>query len=401
MWNKLFAICCLFFPMFTHAFELKSVNIENKNATRIIFQGSMKEGHVFLLQNPDRLVVDFEKTKLVANLKNISLPKTSSIAKIREGFPKKDVLRIVFDLKNPQCFTKIKNSGSLTLELSSLKNTSAKKTNDNSTLINAYFSSSSAFSNKTYQNPMPPNTTLKSNRLTIVIDPGHGGKDPGAIGAHGTKEKDVVLAIAKKLAKLINQHPHMRAVLTRDGDYYISLKERLALARKYKADLFIAIHADSYFNKLANGASVYSLSDHGASSMAARWLANRENHSELGGVDLGELGDQSVQLRSVLIDLAKTQTIKDSLQWGASILESLDDVTRLHYSRVERAPFLVLKSPDIPSILVETGFISNQKEEKRLRDQDHQHKIAQALYNGIRGYWNGVNYHSNTSTFGS
>ncbi len=369
MWNKFLLLCLFFFPLISSAFELKTIEIKENKSTQIIFKGDIKDPRVFTLQHPDRLVVDFEKTQLKMNLAHIALQQKSPIEKIREGFPKKDVLRIVFDLKNPQNFTRIQNAPFLTFELSSL--------NKNKNGI------SPVQSRETY---------VKPNRLVIVIDPGHGGKDPGAIGDHGTKEKDVVLDIAKKLARLINQHPRMHAVLTRDGDYYISLSERLALARKNKADLFIAIHADSYFNKHANGASVYSLSDHGASSMAARWLANRENHSELGGVDFGELGDQSIQLRSVLIDLAKTQTIKDSLLWGTSILGSLDDVTRLHYRTVERAPFLVLKSPDIPSILVETGFISNQNEEKRLRDHDHQHKIALALYNGIRGYWNGISH---------
>ena len=224
-----------------------------------------------------------------------------------------------------------------------------------------------------------------------MIDPGHGGKDPGAIGDRGTKEKDVVLAIGKNLAKIINQTPGMRAILTRDGDYYVSLRERLMKARKYKVDLFIAIHADSYFDNNARGASVYSLSRRGASTVAARWLAERENHDELGGVDLGELEDQSHMLRSVLIDLAQTSTTKDSLSLGASLLGSLEKVTSLHYSRVEQAPFMVLKSPDIPSLLVETGFISNPKEEKRLRDKFHQNKIAMALFQGILSYQSKLN----------
>jgi N-acetylmuramoyl-L-alanine amidase len=222
--------------------------------------------------------------------------------------------------------------------------------------------------------------------FSIVIDAGHGGKDPGARGVKGVREKDVVLAIAKKLAKEINQSSNMRAVLTRDGDYFVPLGQRLKLARKGEADLFVAIHADAYFNNSATGASVYVLSQRGASSVAARWLAQRENHSELDGVELNTLQDQSPMLRSVLIDLAQSATAQDSLRLGSSVLNALDNISALHYSHIERAPFLVLKSPDIPSILVETGFLSNPKEEVRLADPAYQAKIARALREGIAQY---------------
>lgn len=222
--------------------------------------------------------------------------------------------------------------------------------------------------------------------FTVVIDAGHGGKDPGARGLRGTEEKIIVLGIAKKLAREINGTPHMRAVLTRKGDYFLPLRRRLVLARKDKADLFIAIHADAYFNNHATGASVYALSGRGATSEAARWLAQRENYSELGGVELNELKDRSPLVRSVLIDLAQTATNKDSLRLGNQVLYALDRVTSLHYRRVEQAPFIVLKSPDIPSILVETGFISNPREEYRLADTSYQNKIAHALFQGIRRY---------------
>ena len=200
------------------------------------------------------------------------------------------------------------------------------------------------------------------------------------------KEKNVTLAISKRLAHLINQQPNMRAVLTRNGDYYVGLRGRLKLARKGNADFFVALHADSYFNDHASGASVYALSQHGATSEAARWLAKKDNYSELGGVDLRELSDQSYLLRSVLIDLAQTATITDSMRLGKGILSNLRDVTRLHYSRVEQAPFMVLKSPDIPSILVEMGFISNAQEELRLNNENYQDELAQALFHGIRNY---------------
>lgn len=222
--------------------------------------------------------------------------------------------------------------------------------------------------------------------MIIVIDPGHGGRDPGAIGKCGTREKHVVLAIARQLADLINHKKGLRAVLTRNGDYFVPLGRRLKLSRKGKADLFLSIHADSFFNAHSRGVSIFALSRHGATSLAARWLADRDNHSELGGVHLGKLEDKSFMVRSVLIDLAQTATIRDSLHLGNSLLNSLDGMTRLHRGRVEQAPFMVLKSPDIPSILVEVGFLSNCSEEKKLRDPIYQKKIAHALFNGILHY---------------
>lgn len=228
----------------------------------------------------------------------------------------------------------------------------------------------------------------KAHVFTVVIDAGHGGKDPGARGNQGIKEKVIVLSIAKKLAREINHHTNMRAILTRHGDYFVPLVQRLRLARKNKADLFIAIHADAYFDDKATGASVYALSEHGASSVAARWLARCENHAELDEVELNALQDQSPVLRSVLIDLAQTATMRDSLLLGRNILRSLDNISSLHYPRVERAPFLVLKSPDVPSILVEVGFISNPHEERRLANADYQNKIARALWMGIEQYQN-------------
>lgn len=337
---------------------------ENKGVTRLTFQLSESvKPKIFSLSNPERLVIDFPETTLSMNLKKVE-HSSSTISSVRAGFPKAKTLRIVLDLKKPTTFKMLApHPFSIELAASSTK-------------------------------PKPVSSALrkevelgfKKRPLLIVIDPGHGGKDPGAIGEKGTKEKDIVLTIAKKLADLINQRPNMRAILTREGDYYVTLQDRLLMARKGKADLFIAIHADAHFNSHASGASVYSLSQHGATSIAARWLASRENHSELGGVDLEDLEDQSHSLRSMLIDMAQTQTTKDSLRWGTLMLESLEDVTKLHYSRVERAPFLVLKSPDIPSLLVETGFISNSKEELRLRNKEYQNKIALALFNGIRSY---------------
>lgn len=237
---------------------------------------------------------------------------------------------------------------------------------------------------KTKQKPLT--YSKKPPTYIIVIDPGHGGKDSGAIGANGVKEKNIVLNIAKRLAKKINENPSMRAVLTRTKDNFVPLTERLKFARKYKADLFVAIHADAHYDDKAAGVSVYALSEKGATSVAARWLAQSENHSELDGVELNALQDHSPMLRSVLIDLAQTATTRDSLRLGNKILDALDSISTLHYARVEQAPFLVLKSPDIPSVLVETGFISNPREERRLQSASYQDEVARALQLGITQY---------------
>ena len=320
--------------------------------------------HVFALENPNRLVVDLHDARLATNLQKVSLSH-SALKSLRGGHPNPETLRLVFDLKNAVHFKSFANDNKIMLDIyaeNSVRPTSAPTES--------------------------PTIVEKKSSLpfVVVIDPGHGGKDPGAVGELGTQEKNVVLAISKRLAQLINNQPNMRAVLTRNGDYFVPLRERLKLARKGKADLFIAIHADSYFNNRSTGASVYALSHRGATSEAARWLAKRDNYSELGGVDLGELGDKSYVLRSVLIDLAQTATITDSLRLGNAMLDSLDKITELHYTRVEQAPFVVLKSPDIPSILVETGFISNRTEEVKLRDERYQTQLAQALFSGVQQY---------------
>jgi N-acetylmuramoyl-L-alanine amidase len=230
------------------------------------------------------------------------------------------------------------------------------------------------------------NSMPKTAKFIVVIDAGHGGKDSGALGKRGSKEKNIVLSISKKLAAKINEQPRLCAVLTRNGDYFVPLRKRLQLARKGKADLFVAVHADAYFDNDATGVSVYALSQRGASNEAARWLAQQDNYSELGGVELNTLSDRDPVLRSVLVDLAQASTIQDSIRLGNHVLEALDDISSLHYKQVERAPFVVLKSPDIPSILVETGFITNPREEKRLLNPDYQDQVAQALMIGIKQY---------------
>ena len=218
----------------------------------------------------------------------------------------------------------------------------------------------------------------------MVVDAGHGGYDAGAIGRRKVREKDVTLAIARRLKARIDQEPNMRAVLVRDGDYFIPLGQRVAKARRLHADLFVSIHADAWVRPDARGSSVFALSERGATSTAARLLAQRENESDLiGGMDLGE---KDPVLAKTLLDLSLTATINDSLKLGRAVLNELGDVNELHKERVEQAGFAVLKAPDIPSILVETAFISNPDEEKRLKDAAYQDKIATAVLGGIKRY---------------
>ncbi|MDR1057146.1 MAG: N-acetylmuramoyl-L-alanine amidase [Coxiellaceae bacterium] len=219
--------------------------------------------------------------------------------------------------------------------------------------------------------------------VVVVIDPGHGGRDSGAVGPHGIQEKHVTLAVAKALQKIINNNKGFRAVLTRNDDYFIPLRRRLTIARTYKADIFISIHADAYRYRDAYGASVFALSPRGATSEAARWLAEKENESELGQA----MSDKSPLLRSVLIDLAQTATISASLDIGNKVLRELGSFTSLHSHRVEQAAFVVLKSPDIPSLLVEVGFISYGKEELKLHNSRYQKELAWKLAQGIYAYF--------------
>ncbi len=239
--------------------------------------------------------------------------------------------------------------------------------------------------------PAPPTLDAaeqqRINRLVVVaLDPGHGGEDPGAIGPTGLREKDVVLQIALELRERLNTLPGMRAMLTRDADYFVPLHERVRKARRVQADLFVSIHADAYFTPAARGASVFALSEHGASSSAARWIANKENAADLiGGVNTAAVND--AQVMRAMVDMSTAAQIKDSLRFGREMLGRIARVGALHKGSVEQAGFAVLKAPDIPSILVETAFISNPDEEARLRDDDFRSQLVQAMFAGIRGYF--------------
>jgi N-acetylmuramoyl-L-alanine amidase len=238
---------------------------------------------------------------------------------------------------------------------------------------------------KAVEKPSPGDKSKVARLATIVIDPGHGGEDPGALGRRGTREKHVTLMIARRLKALVDAEPNMRAMLTRDGDYSLKLEERVSKAHKVKADLFVSIHADAFIRSTARGSSVFALSEKRATSEVARFLANKENESDLiAGVNLKGKDDH---IQRTLVDLSQTATIDHSLRLGSAVLRQLGTVNTLHKGQVEQASFHVLKSPTIPSILVETAFISNPEEEKRLSDHAYQDKLARAILAGIRDYF--------------
>lgn len=333
---------------------------------------------VFLLHNPERIVVDLDNTRTQVNPS--FLARSNPLIKtVRIGHPKPQTLRLV--LETNQTVRIRTNTWARGWQLQIHPASASIRPN-----------MQRAYTSPPKQMPQRTAKIIRSNPTTnrdvvVVLDPGHGGKDPGATGMKRTREKHVVLAIAKRLKVLIDQQPGMRAVLTRDGDYYIGLRERMSIARRHNADLFIAIHADAFGNHQSHGASVFALSQRGATSEAARWLAAKENYSELGGVNLSKLHDQNGVIRSVLIDLSQTATISASLQLGHQVLHGLNRMTSLHSHKVEQARFMVLKAPDIPSLLIETGFISNPREEMNLNNPRYQTQMCQAIMSGIKTYF--------------
>ena len=350
---------------------------------RLIFNTtSLSPYHYFILTNSNRLIFDIQNARLACSFSS-QLFKKTPIKDVRTIIDKNNMLRMVFDLKYPVKISAStlegnhKNSYQLVIDLSAQR----------PHYIYAYPGRSS---NAESKNKTPSRTKIlplphRFHSVVVVIDPGHGGRDPGATGPRGAHEKDIVLKISRDLQKDINRQPGFKAYLTRNGDYYLTLRQRLAIARHYKADMFIAIHADAYKDHEAQGASVFALSSRGATSEAARWLAKKENESELmGGVNLT---DKNNLLKSVLINLSQTATIHASLLIGEQIIHALNSMSPLHYHHVEQAAFVVLKSPDIPSLLVETGFVSNRYEEHLLLNHMYQQRIASALMQSIRDYF--------------
>jgi len=346
--------------------------------SRIVFNtSSASVRKVFLLNEPSRLVIDFKNTHLTTKL-NQPPSNHPYFKKIRSAKRNKADLRVVMDLKQTvqqRNFSLAPNQKSGHRFIVDLVDAP-----QNITLV------SSVSRPPTLNNyPILAATKPLVKEIVIAIDAGHGGIDSGAKGPKGTQEKIVVFSIAKKLAYLINQKPGMRAVLVRKGDYYIKLRKRMEIARAAKADLFISIHADAFKNADVRGASVFTLSRTGASSEAAHWLANNENSADLvGGVSLDDKDDV---LASVLLDLSQNATKEASRNVARKVLKQFKNIGKLHKSQVQKAAFAVLKSPDIPSILVETAFISNPYEEQNLLSRSHQAKIANAVFKGVVGYF--------------
>ena len=390
--------------------------------TRVTFESVRPIKHMFFsVTSPERLVIDLEGVDLDDELKALPAKVGDSdpyIAAVRVALNRPNVVRVVFDLR-----TEVKPSVFPLAPVGEYKHRlvldiyPAKPADPLLALVQpkpdpigeigesplqAQFQPASApvvppSQLAAVETPVLPVVKMqplpgklagkapKVDRLVIVaIDAGHGGEDPGARGRHGTREKDVTLAIARRLKIAIDKEPNMRAVMVRDGDYFVPLGDRVVKARRVQADLFVSVHADAWVRPDARGSSVFALSERGATSTAARMLAQRENKSDLiGGVNFGV---KDPVLARTLLDLSQTATISDSLKLGRHVLSELGDVNDLHKQSVEQAGFAVLKAPDVPSILVETAFISNPEEEKRLKDSAYQEKMANAILGGIKRY---------------
>ncbi|MGA7180466.1 MAG: N-acetylmuramoyl-L-alanine amidase [Thiobacillaceae bacterium] len=350
----------------------------------------------FTLPNPNRLVIDLEGVDLDTNLNNLpGLVQVDDtyIQSVRVGINRPGVTRVVLELKTPvrPSIFEIRPLGEygyrLVVDLYP-ESPGATSAPDQPSIAQANPDqakpSTDDAASRNSTDTSAPKRSQYARLLTIALDPGHGGEDPGAHGVNAY-EKNVTLAIARKVKSKIDQQENMRALLTRDGDYFIPLQDRVRKARGFQADLFVSIHADSFVKPDARGSSVFALSEHGATSAAARWLAKKENDADLiGGANI-DVKDPN--LKRTLIDLSQTATISDSLKLGRSVLGQLGQINDLHTGRVEQAGFAVLKAPDIPSILVETAFISNPQEEKRLTDENYQNKLADAIVDGIKAYF--------------
>jgi N-acetylmuramoyl-L-alanine amidase len=350
----------------------------------------------FTVKDPERLVVDLEGIEFTSALESLSNKITvddPNIKLLRAGRFKPGVVRLVMELKNevrPQVFElpPVGNYGHrLVLDVYPLEPPdplmqlleSGKQVDDAGTQTPGNVTEVAKAERKR------SGRVVVDRLVTITLDPGHGGEDPGAVGRGGSYEKNITLAIAKRLKAKIDNEPNMRAVLARDTDFFVPLSTRVQKARRIRSDLFVSIHADAFIRPDANGSSVFVLSETGASSSAARYLAQKENKADLiGGINL-DVKDSA--LARTLLDLSQTATINDSLKLGKDVLRELGSINHLHKASVEQAGFAVLKAPDIPSILIETAFISNPKEEKRLNDNAYQNKMAEAIMAGIRRYF--------------
>lgn len=406
-------------PKAANAMQILAVRVwPAADYTRVTLENDaeLKATH-FLVKDPNRMVVEIEGLTLNSTLKELVAKIQTNdpyIKQVRVGQNRPNVVRMVFDLKeeiNPQVFT-LKPVGSyqhrLVFDLypanpvdpitaliekgewhkdDALSAAMAGSSKNESSVGKA--DSKAGDKAVTGSDKVMPDEKRANNSqirmITIALDPGHGGEDPGAIGRGGSREKDVVLAIAKRLKHQLEQEENMRVMLTRDGDYFVPLQTRVTKARGVQADLFVSIHADAFVETTARGSSVFVLSEKGATSTAARWLAKKENDADLiGGINIK---NQDKQLAGVLLDLSTTAQINDSMKLGKVVLKEISNVNRLHKAAVEQAGFAVLKAPDIPSILIESAFISNPEEEARLTDEAYQAELAEAIVKGIKKYF--------------
>lgn len=378
--------------------------------TRVVLDLSGPVSHVLApLSNPERLVLDITDAQLKADISRLALANTP-IAQIRTSVQNKSDLRMVFDLKakvDPRSFSlkpHAGNSDRLVLDFYDLPaagSAPVAATTPVSSTAPVASTQPAASSQPTAASPQattpstgstqvstPANIASGQRKIIIAVDAGHGGEDPGALGPNRLKEKDVTLAISRELVAAINAEPGFEARLVRTGDYFIPLKRRRDIARQMQADLFVSIHADAFTKASARGASVFALSTHGATSETARFLAQRENESDLiGGVGGINLLEKDEVLAGVLVDLSMTSTLNDSLRVGQSVLNSMGTIATLHKKKVEQAGFMVLKSPDVPSILVETGFISNPEEARKLGTPAYRKQMAESVFRGVRQHF--------------
>ncbi|WP_216825099.1 N-acetylmuramoyl-L-alanine amidase [Agarilytica rhodophyticola] len=356
--------------------DVNSANVEGvrlwraPDHTRLVFDLSGPVEHkIFSLKQPDRIVIDIDKSQFKASLASLDFDKTS-ISKMRYGKRDKDDLRVVLDMAKttqPRSFVLKKHAGK-----------------PDRLVIDIYGEGTKT--QKTVAKVQPSVGSKKD--ILIAIDAGHGGEDPGSIGPGGIYEKTVVLKISKALKSIIDKEPGFKATLIRNGDYYVENTLRRQKAREMRADLFVSIHSDGFTDPRAKGASVFALSRRGATSQMARILASKANESDLiGGAGSVSLSDKDDVLAGVLVDLSMTATLASSLDVGGRVLKNMGSFTSLHKNHVEQAAFIVLKSPDVPSILVETGFITNPKESKKLKSPAHQQKLAKAVFKGIKAYF--------------
>ena len=352
-------------PSAIWAADIESVRLwRAPDSTRLVLDLSTAAEHnLFALQNPNRLVIDLSDSQLKTQFDKLDLANTP-IPGIRVAVRNKTDVRVVLDLKttvSPKSFSLKANeqySDRLVIDLFDKKRVVSRSVEE---------------------------VVKKKNRkIIIAIDAGHGGEDPGALGPRKVREKVVVFQIAKRIEKLFDSNPNFQGELVRSGDYYLAHRKRSQLAREKQADFFISIHADAFTDPQAHGASVYALSTKGATSEAARYLASKENRADLiGGASNLSLDNKDDVLAGVLLDLSMTATLSSSLEAGKYVLKNMGSVARLHKKQVEQAGFLVLKSPDLPSLLIETGFISNPKEARQLSSAKYQQRMADAIYDGL------------------